>query len=354
MAWEWKWSKHTILFKGAESFEQTEAPVYHSTGGPLFKTLLSSGCRMDCRYCPFARFCRIARERWDREKLVKAFLTAYEEGIVRGLFLSSALYGDPERVTTDIIEVAEELRRRGYNGYIHLRLMPGTPSQLVKRALEVADRVGINLEAPNPSAFSEIAPSKGSWSLDIYSKLLYAARIAKSAKRVDTQLVLGASDETDTEVLSLIEVLVSNGIGIVHFSPYTPIPGTPLAEKKKKPTPLWRTKQLYEALVLIRDYGFRLKDIKPLIREDGNMPRLGKSLKESIAELHPGWFPVDIATAGQQELLRVPGIGPRSARAIIKLRRSGQKLDVFTLQKILGPQRLRKALPFLDLSNTNR
>ena len=348
MAWQWKWREPSILIRGAESFERIEIPVYRSTGGPIFKTLLSSGCRMDCRYCPFAYFCKVRRTAWRPDKLVRVFLQAYREGLVKGLFLSSALYGDPERVSSDIIEVAERLRRAGYRGYIHLRLMPGTPSSLIRRALELADRVGINLEAPSPSAFQEIAPSKGSWSLDIYSKLLYATRIARDSKRVDTQLVLGASGESDEEVLRLVETLVARGIGIIHFSPYTPVPGTPLAEKRRA-TPLWRAHQLYEALVLIRDYSFTLRDIEPALTEHGFLPPLRTRLKEHIAQLHPEWFPVDPLAASRRELVRVPGIGPATANEIIRARSKG-RLSLELLRKLLGP-RWRKAQRYLDLSS---
>ena len=347
MAWQWKWRQPSILVWGAEGFERTEIPVYRSTGGPIFKTLLSSGCRMDCRCCPFAYFCRIRRTAWRPDRLVRVFLQAHREGLVRGLFLSSALYGDPEKVSSDIIEVAERLRAAGYRGYIHLRLMPGTPPSLVKRALELANRVGINLEAPSPSAFQEIAPSKGSWSLDIYSKLLYAARIARDPRRIDTQLVLGASDETDEEVLRLVETLVAQGVGVVHFSPYTPVPGTPLAEKRRA-TPLWRVHQLYEALILIRDYSYALRDLEPAFTEQGYLPPLRTSLKEYLAQLHPEWFPVDPLTAKPSELTRVPGIGPSTAKSIVGMRTRGD-LSLSSLRRLLGP-RWRKAQKYLDLS----
>ena len=351
MAWQWKWRQPSILVRGAEEFERVEIPVYRSTGGPLFKTLLSSGCRMDCKYCPFARFCRTRREAWNPDKLVRVFLEAYRRGVVKGLFLSSALYGDPERVSSDVVSVAEKLRQAGYKGYIHLRLMPGTPPDTIRRALSVANRVGINLEAPSPSAFSDIAPSKGSWSLDIYSKLLYAARIARSPRRVDTQLVLGASGETDRDVLVLVSTLLSRGVGVVHFSPYTPVPGTPLARKRRQ-TPLWRARLLYEALVLLRDYHFDLREIEAALNEHGYFPPINTRLKEYIAVLHPEWFPVDPSSASYKELLRVPGVGPSAARRIIETRSSGG-LSVTILRRLLGA-RWRKAQKYLDLSSIRK
>ncbi len=349
VAWYWKWRRPSVLVETAEKLERVEIPVYRSTGGPIFKTLLSSACRMDCRYCPLARFCRSPRERWEPRKLVKAFIEAYSRGLVKGLFISSGLYGDPDRVVEDMLSVVEELRRQGYRGFIHVRLMPGTSSSLVREALRLADRVGLNLETISPSAFNEVAPSKGSWSLDLYSKLLYAARVAGNPRRVDTQLVVGMVGESDYEILRLVEVLTSEGVGRIHFSPYTPIPGTPLAERVRRQTPMWRVRLLYEAWTLISSYGYSLREIEPILDDRGFLKPLTGSLKEEIARIHPEWFPVDPETASLKELLRVPGIGPRTARKIIELRNRGVKLTVNVLRKTVGLSRWRKASKYLDL-----
>ncbi len=348
MPWDWKWVRRSILVRGAE-LERVEVPVYRSTGGPLFKTLLYSGCRMDCRYCPFSRLCRVPRDRWLPEKLVRVFLEAYRQGVVRGLFLSSGLPRDPEEVSEELVAVARKLRRCGYRGYLALRLMPGTPGWLVQEALRVADRVGLNLEAPGEAAFSEIAPSKGSWSLDLYSRLLLAAEYAGHPRRVSTQFVVGAAGETDLELLRVTEALHRAGVGVVHYSAYTPYPGTPLAEKGVPPAPQWRTRLLYQASRLIRDYGYAVREIEPLLNDRGMLSRLGKSLKEALAEAHPEWFPVNPLEAGLRELLRVPGIGHTAARRIIEARREG-RLTTLVLQRILGPQRFRRVARFLDLT----
>ena len=330
--------------------EEVETPIYESTGGPLFKTLLSSGCRMDCRYCPFSTHCRaMARRIWSPEKLIRAFLEARRRGMVRGLFLSSGINRDPEEVSLTLVETVEELRRRGYRGYVNLRLMPGTPGWLIRRALQVADRVGLNLEAPSASGFSEIAPSKGSWSSDLYARLLLAAEYARSPGRVTTQFVVGGDWGSDRELLRVTEALHGSGIGVIHYSPFTPIPGTPLAEKRVPPAPRWRVRLLYEASRLIRDYGYRLHDIEPLLDEEGMLRRTRGSLKEAVARAHPEWFPVDPQEASMEELLRVPGIGPRSAEKIIRAREGGARVTPHLLASILGPPRLRRAAPYLAL-----
>jgi predicted DNA-binding helix-hairpin-helix protein len=304
---------------------------------------------MDCAYCPFAVYCRRARETWRPEKLIRVFLESYRRGLVRGLFLSSGLNRDPEEVSLALVETVEALRRRGYRGYVNLRLMPGTPGWLIRRALEVADRVGINLEAPGGDAFAEIAPSKGSWSLDLYSRLLLAADYARSPGRVTTQFVVGSAGETDWELVKTTWALHRAGVGVVHYSPFTPVPGTRLAERGAAPAPEWRTRLLYEASRLLRDYGLRPRDLEPVLGDDGMFPRLRGSLKEAVAAVHPEWFPVDPEAAPPGELARVPGIGPRSARRIVEVRERGERITPWLLARILGPARFRRAAPYLAL-----
>ncbi len=321
-------------------------PVYKSVGGAILKTLLSSACRLDCLYCPYRAGGPAPRFKWEPSKLVRVALEAWRRRMVKGVFLSSGLYGDPEQVVEDILEVAERLRRIGYRGYLHLRLMPGTPPSLIREALRVADRVGVNLETVNPTYFAEIAPSKGSWTLDLYSKLIYAARVARNPRRIDTQLVVGAAGESDEEMLRVAWNLLEVGVGVIHYSPYTPIPGTPLASKRGRVSDA-RARRLYEAEVLMRDYGFTLQEILEVVDERGMLPLSHRSLKEEIARMHPEWFPVDPYTAGLRELLRVPGIGPETARRIIGAREEG-RLSRDTLAKLLGA-RFRKAARYLAL-----
>ncbi len=345
----WKWRRTSILLDTAEKLEVVEIPVYQSTGGPLFKTLYSSACRMDCLYCPLSYNCYTSREFWRRDKLIRVFIEAYKQRKVRGLFLSSGLYADPERVSEELVEIAVDLRRIGYNGYIHVRLMPGTPKRVIREALKITDRIGINLEAPGPSYFQEIAPSKGRWRTDLLSKLELVAREARKPLQVDTQFVLGGAGEPDIEYIALIHKLVKQKIGRIHFSPYTPIPGTKLAEINPHHTPQWRAKYLYEIFFLIKYYGFKPSYFIPLLDDKGCIPPSTMRIKDRLAELHPEWFPINLDTASFYELLKVPGIGPVRARRIINLREKGVKLTPRLIRHILGSA-WRKAQKYLDLS----
>ncbi len=325
-----------------EDLEVAEAPLYRGARGEMLKVLLSSACRLDCLYCPWRRGSPVERRRWDPGVLARVALRLWREGRIGAVFISSGLYGDPERVTEDIVEAAVLLRRLGYRGYLHLRLMPGAPAHLVRRAAEVADRVGLNLETVDASRFSEVAPSKGGWSLDLLSKLLYAARVARSA---DTQLVVGVAGETDEEHIRLMAVLASRGVSVVYHSPFTPIPWTPLASRP--PAPRRRAAVLHQAWRLIRDYHIGPRLLETLLDDHGMLPEVG-DLKEELARRNPHLYPVDPAAEPLERLLLVPGIGPATARRIIEARREG-RLTLSELRGILGP-RWRKAAKYLDLA----
>ncbi|HIP85703.1 MAG TPA: radical SAM protein [Pyrodictium sp.] len=348
MAWNWKWRREVVELNLVDKIERIEAPVYRSTGGPIFKVAIATACRMDCLYCPFRVGSNCARIFWKPEKLVRVFISLYRHRVVRGIFLTSGYFSDPDRVVEQMLEVVEKLRKIGYKGYVHVRLMPGTSKHLVRETLRLCDRVGLNVEAPSKQHFSEIAPSKGDWRRDIVDRLIYAASIAGKPDRIDTQFVVGASGESDEDILETSYWLVHKGVGRLHYSPYTPISGTPLAEKKP-PTPQDRVYRLYQAWSLMRYYGFDLNFIKLALQENGMLTRT-RDLKRVVAErLGIGReHRIDPLEARVEELLLVPGIGPQTARRIVRIREKGS-LTVDVLRKILGG-RWRKAVKYLDLS----
>ena len=348
VAWYWKWRHEVVELKLVDKVERIEAPVYKSVGGPIFKIAITTACRMDCLYCPFRAGSSGARIFWQPEKLVRVFMTLYRHGVVKGIFLTSGYYSDSDRIVEQMLEVVEKLRKIGYKGYVHVRLMPGTSKHLIREALRLCDRVGINVEAPSKHHFSEIAPSKGDWRHDIIDRLVYAASIAGKPDKVDTQFVVGASGESDREILETSYWLIGRGIGRLHYSPYTPIPGTPLA-RKRPPTQYDRVYRLYQAWSLMRYYGYSLDRIKLALREDGMLVKT-RDLKRVIAErLGIGReYRVDPLEAKLEELLLVPGIGPQTAHRIVEMREKG-RLTLDVLRRILGG-RWRKAVRYLDLT----
>ncbi len=329
--------------------EQVSIPVYYSSTPrgpvPLLKTLFSNACRLNCKYCPFRKNNTLERGSWSVEKLVRVTMKLYSEGRIRGLFLSSSMFSDPDFVVEKEIEVIKQLREKGFRGYIHVRLMPGVSKWLLKESLEYADRVGLNLEAPSCPVFKEIAPDKGDYKVDILKRLDLLARYSRGFKgrSVDTQLIYWRELGSDLEYLKLTDMLYRWGLKRVYYSPFKPIKGTPLGEKK--PEQKWRTHRLYQASFLIRDYGVSIEYLKNVLDESGNLPDADP--KELLAEKLIR-KPLKIREAEYRELLLVPGIGIVTARKIVELRRKG-KLDLYNLRKLLGKRRLYKILKYVEI-----
>ncbi len=343
----------SILIAGAV-LDRDRVPLYRGRGYRLFKTLYSSACRMDCRYCPFSCFSRVERESWDRESLVSTFLSSYRAGRVDGLFLTSSIYADPDTVVERQLEVLAGVRRRGYTGYIHLRLMPGVSRSLVSYAALLADRAGLNIEAPR-SVFGELAPSKGDWLQDIVKRIEWLVQARKRleerrgpgclSRGIDTQLVLGAAGESDLEVLETAWMLLRIGVNRIYVSRFKPFKTTPLEHRPpEKPS---RALRVMQAIELMRAYRYNLHELKQLLDENNMLPNMDP--KVLFAEANPGFFPVDPNTDPEWRLLRVPGIGPRTARMIIRARDRGEKITWSTLEKIMGRKRLMRAAKYLVL-----
>lgn len=321
----------------------------------LFKTLVSSACRLDCHYCPLSRYCRFERTQWNTDDLVKTFIANHRSGRVNGLFLTSTLYSDPDRVVEKEIEIVEKIRMKGYKGYIHLRLMPGVSKDLLFHAAVHSDRIGLNVEAPK-DVFKEIAPSKGDWIQDIVKRIEWLISIRKRFRRisrgygyvsrgVDTQFVLGASDETDLEVLETAWMLIKMGIDRIYISGFKPYKNTPL--EYKNPSPKWRVLRITQAIKLMRVYGFTFNEIKDLANDHGMLPNIDPKIL--YADKNKDLYPIDLNQDPYELIVKVPGIGPKSAKAIIKIREQRGRVTRRDLVKIIGYGRLRKAIKYISV-----
>ena len=221
-----------------------------------------------------------------------------------------------------------------FSGYVHLKLLPGVSEAHIERALQLAHRVSVNLEAPTAEHLAAIAPHK-----DFYEELAKPMRVAKrlidaSGGRLapagqTTQFVVGAARESDQQILSTTARLYRElDLRRTYFSAFQPVPGTPL--DGMEPTPAWREHRLYQADWLLRFYGFGFEDL--IFDGGGNLPR-GADPKMMYAQAHPELFPVEVNRASREELLRVPGLGPRSVARILQWRRQGALKDLSTLNK---------------------
>lgn len=311
----------------------------------LLKVLQTNACTKNCLYCANRVTRDIPRETFSPEELARLFGEMLRAGLVQGLFLSSAVSGRPDEDMARMTATAEILRRRfGFRGYIHLKVLPGAERAAIEKAAELADRISINLEAPGEEALGRVARQKR-FSQDILSRVRWIREAVRNpgfrAKSHTTQFVVGAAGEADRDILFWTERLYrSESVARAYFSAYqVPDPDTPL---ESEPAPLLREHRLYQADFLLRRYGFRLEEM--VFESDGNLS-LAEDPKQAWARRHPEAFPVDLATAPRELLLRVPGIGPVSASRICKARREGLGLDPAASLRRLGVI-VGRALPY--------
>lgn len=300
----------------------------------LLKTLLTSACERDCHYCAFRQGRDFRRATFSPDELARLFIQVHRSGLAEGLFLSSAVAGDGPNTEDRLIGTAEILRARyEFRGYIHLKIMPGAEREQIEAAMRLADRVSVNLEAPNTKRLSSLAPHKR-----FNSELLQRLRWIEEIRRErpgrwpssTTQFVVGASDESDVELLTTTEFLHrETGLARAYFMAFTPVPDTPLEDHP--PTPPEREHRLYQASFLLRDYGFSTEEL-PFDRS-GNLP-LETDPKLAWAHRSLTDAPVEVNTASRQELLRVPGIGPIGADRILSARRNARLRDLIDLGKL--------------------
>lgn len=306
----------------------------------MLKTLLTSACERNCYYCPFRAGRDFHRATLKPDEMAKVFMGMHQAGLVQGIFLSSGIAGGGIRTQDKILDTAEILRyRKGFRGYLHLKLMPGAEKAQVERAMQIADRVSINLEAPNPLRLEGLAPRK-TFLEELLQPLRWVQEIRRTRLDPDvwnlrwpsstTQFVVGATGETDLELLKTTAYLYTTlGLKRAYYSPFRPISDTPL--ENLPPESSRREQRLYQASYLLRDYGFSLDEIA--LDGEGRLP-LDKDPKIGWAERNLAERPLEINRANRLDLLRIPGIGPRGVRAIVAARRRSVFRDLEDLKKI--------------------
>ncbi len=316
---------------------------------PIVKTLMTSACEKDCYYCATRRGRNsLRRETFKPEELAAGFNIIHRRGYAEGLFLSSGVIGGGTRTMEKTIAAVELLRRKHeFRGYVHLKLMPGAERPAVERALQLADRVSANLEAPNSARLQKLSGTK-QFTEELLEPLRAARRLmhenpALARTSLVTQFVVGAADETDREILTTTAQLYRElQLARVYYSAFRPISDTPL--ENRPPTDPLRELRLYQTDFLLRQYGFTFDDFT--FDADGNLP-LHTDPKLLWAHNHLDQFPLELNRASRAELLRVPGLGPRSVERILAARR------IHTLQELLDLRRLgadlHRAAPFVLL-----
>lgn len=311
----------------------------------LLKIMLTNNCIYDCAYCINRRSNDIRRATFSVQELVELTIEFYRRNYIEGLFLSSGVINNPDYTMERMVRVIKDLRTtHRYNGYIHMKSIPGASQELVNEAGLYADRMSVNIEIPTEQNLKLLAPEKDH--ISVYKPMSYIQQGMlqniedrqkfRSAPRFvpagqSTQMIVGATNENDKAILSLSSALYKRpSMKRVYYSGFIPVNGYDNRLPALKQAPLVRENRLYQADWLMRFYQFRADEIV-----DDSYPNLDLEIdpKLSWALRHPEAFPVDVNKADYSLILRVPGIGVKSAKLIVTSRRYG-RLNAYQLKKI--------------------
>ncbi len=301
----------------------------------LLKLLLTNHCIFDCAYCVSRRSNDVKRAAFTVQEVVDLTMNFYQRNYIEGLFLSSGIFKNADYTTERLVRVAKELRTiHKFNGYIHLKVIPGASDELMREAGLFADRLSVNIEIPSEEELKKVAPEKNYADVLAPMTLLKNEITANKEERKlfkhapmfaaagqSTQMVVGATPENDLQVLRLADHLYQEkGLKRVYYSGYIPIITDERIPVFTQP-PLLRENRLYQADWLMRFYGFKIGEIV-----DDAIPDLDPAIdpKLSYALRHPALFPVDVNKADYGMILRIPGVGVKSANKIIAARRFGR------------------------------
>jgi putative DNA modification/repair radical SAM protein len=323
----------------------------------LLKVLYSNVCRYDCAYCVNRASADIKRSSFTVKELVELTTEFYKRNYIEGLFLSSGIFADPDIVMEKLIDTAKTLRTEsGYGGYIHLKLIPGAGEKMIREAGLWADRLSVNIELPTEKSLNCLAPQKSKnailGAMNDFSGLKNEFDESKRKNQFlphgkpkvpffapagqSTQLIVGATSEDDRQIINLSSSLYNKfSLKRVYYSAFIH-PGS-LARRESDPRlpemigpPLVREHRLYQADWLLRFYHFKAGEI---LGEDEPFLDAHIDPKTAWALKNLDFFPIEINRADYETLLRIPGIGAKSARRIIENRRS-RSLNMESLRRI--------------------
>lgn len=317
----------------------------------LFRILLTNACAFSCDYCPMRAGRDLPRHALSPASLAAIFLTAHRKGWVSGLFVTTGIPKNPRWAMDRLLELVEILRfRERYAGYLHAKAVSGAEPAQIERLALLCDRVSYNLESACQATLDRVAPEKRmAQGVSLLRTVREVSRGAGSRRLAGdprppgravsagatTQFVVGMGGETDREFLGVAHGLWrERAIHHPHFAAFRPIEDTPLEGAAE--TPAVRERRLYEADFLLRRYSFSPDEL--VFSEAGNLP-LSRDPKLTWALAHPERFPVDVATAPREELLRVPGLGPVSVERILAARGSAARIELSDLAKAGGAAR---------------
>ena len=299
----------------------------------LLKIMLTNNCIYDCAYCINRRSNDLPRATLSVTELVNLTIEFYRRNYIEGLFLSSGVVRNPDYTMERLVKVVKDLRQvYRFNGYIHLKSIPGASQELVNEAGLYSDRMSVNIEIPNEQSLQLLAPEKDFQSVFtpmryIQQGMLQSAEERKKYRHAprfvpagqSTQMIVGATSDSDKDILRLTSALYKRpSMKRVYYSGFVPVNGYDNRLPALKQPPLVRENRLYQADWLLRFYNFKVDEI---VDDSYRDPDLEIDPKLAWALRHPEAFPVDINRADYEMLLRVPGLGVKSAKMILTARR---------------------------------
>lgn len=301
----------------------------------LLKVLMTNYCEYDCKYCVNRKSNDVERTAFTPEELATLTIEFYRRNYIEGLFLSSGVLQTPDYTMERMISALELLRyKHNFWGYIHAKTIPGASPELVHRLGLVADRLSVNIEMPSEDSLKRLAPNKTrsailqpmgqiAHGLQVAGKQLsvykHAPKFASAGQA--TQMIIGATPDTDYKIIRLAQGLYQKyDLKRVFYSAYIPVVEDTLLPSVETKPPLLREHRLYQADFLMRQYQFAAEEILSEDNQNFN-PYLDPKCNWAIHNMH--CFPIDVNKASRQQLLRVPGIGPKSVERILVARRTG-------------------------------
>ncbi|APG60255.1 putative DNA modification/repair radical SAM protein [Christiangramia salexigens] len=311
----------------------------------LLKILLTNHCIFDCAYCVTRKSNDIKRAAFKVQEVVDLTISFYRRNYIEGLFLSSGIFKSPDHTMERLIRVAKKLRtEENFNGYIHLKSIPGASDELMREAGLYADRLSVNIEIPTKSGLKLLAPDKKHEDFmkpmeKVKNEIIQyksESRLIKSTPKYapagqSTQMIVGATGESDRDIMySSAFFYKKYNMKRVYYSGYVPISHDPRLPALGTEVPMLRENRLYQTDWLMRFYGF---DVRELLNENHKHLDMEIDPKLSWALRNRSLFPVDINKCDKQILLRVPGIGLKSVSKIIRARKH-RKLNWEHLAKI--------------------
>jgi len=298
----------------------------------LLKILMTNSCIFDCKYCINRKSNNIKRAIFTPEEICTITINFYKRNYIEGLFLSSGIIKSPDYTMEKIIETIYLLRNKyKFNGYIHAKAIPGSSDYLVKKLGSLVDRMSANIELPTENGLKLLAPNKDENKISKIMKTIKDNRNSKfTPAGSSTQMIIGATNENDLDILSKSENLYKTyDLKRVFYSAYIPVNKDKLLPTIKMP-PLTREHRLYQADWLLRFYNYKVNDLL-----DKNNPNFNLLIdpKADWALRHMDKYPIEINTASYYDLLKVPGIGPKNAKKIISARKTF-KIEFNDLKKM--------------------